>query len=336
MIRVFIITLACFIHSTIARDFVSCSHEKVEESPSTASFLAGFNNKSLLSKCKDRHYQSDAQAAYTKLFKNSKTELKTLNRLVGSGQVKKYYKTVCKKDITCVLTKIYGNKEVGQRAMIIKKQFGYTVSYKTKMAKTKVQWIDSEMRDLHRALILIPEHFHQLYYLGEFRKVPKGEQLSSTKDAIAWTYTTTRRSKRANTPIYITHRNFKLKEGSVRRIIHELAHQVDSAGIKKNGKVRRESSGFSKIGKWKITKEKGNDKHGNPTLTKKYTHKAGCFITRYAEKNPKEHFAESFAHYIDKPKKLKKKCPKVYEHLKKNFFKNVEYPKFSNDWCSQK
>lgn len=337
MIRITLpIVLLLITNCVFAYDFVACPQEDlgigVEISPIVKYFSA---QRPHGSRCKDKDYQADAQASYNTKFKTSKTALATLKQLIGSQELNKYYKKICKKNITCVLEKVYGNREVGQRAMIIKKQYGYTVSYKTPRAKKKVQWKDYEIRDLHRALILIPKHFHRLYYLGVFYKVPKKERLSSVPNAVAWTYTTTRKSKRANTPIYITHRNFTRKD-SVRNIIHELAHQVDSAGISKDKEVRRDSSGFSKIAKWKVTKKKSKDTRGNPVIYKEYSHQAGCFITNYAKTNPKEHFAESFAHYIEQPKKLKRKCPKVYDYLKKSFFKNVEYHKFNKNWCSKR
>jgi hypothetical protein len=48
-------------------------------------------------------------------------------------------------------------------------------------------------------------------------------------------------------------------------------------------------------------------------------------ISQYAESNPDEDFAESFAAYRYNPTTLKKISPKVYQFMKKTVFRNIEY-----------
>lgn len=60
-----------------------------------------------------------------------------------------------------------------------------------------------------------------------------------------------------------------------------------------------------------------------------------CFLSRYAQSNPIEDFAETFVSYRYKADILKKECPKKYTYMKEHIFNGIEFTK-DKDFCDNR
>lgn len=92
-------------------------------------------------------------------------------------------------------------------------------------------------------------------------------------------------------------------------IFHETGHNIGSHLDRLD-----QSPKWLDISGWE---KKGDDWSSSP--------EKACFVSKYGETNPAEDFAESVTTYRYNGKAFKENCPKKYEFLKNNVFREIEY-----------
>ena len=262
-------------------------------------------------------------------LKATKTEIELLKKIIPSNtKIVELANSGNCKTVVCILTKHFANKEIAIRSMTIMKENEVLLEI-DKFKNLNNDWKVQDIRDIQKALRFLPKKYKKLNNLNRFIRVPEGHGLAGHPRAAAWTiqkYKSWLTTKGGYIRVTVD-LAFKGRNRILKTLVHELAHQVDFEGFETNPSLLlSESLGFNNLSNWKETEVHTVNNKGEPIVSKKWTSdKNACFITDYAGTEPIEEFAESFAYYVTSPLKLKNKCPRTYNFLKKYLFSGREY-----------
>ncbi|MFL5815813.1 MAG: hypothetical protein ACJ763_19750, partial [Bdellovibrionia bacterium] len=214
----------------------------------------------------------------------------------GSSEPQKTFASSCR-DVYCAATELFGRK-TGLQLLYMLGRFGFNGSHlRTKNADP---WTSEELDTVLLALSDLPKHLipaspvafnHQLahYKRSESGTPEKGQPV-------------------ANAMIFLfDHWNQQSQANQRYTLFHELGH-VAGDTLKLN-----DSKAWFRAAGWKETDMEWTLPHPEKT------------ISRYAETNPYEDFAESFAAYRYNPEALKALNPSVYRFFKNKVFHSTEY-----------
>lgn len=251
-------------------------------------------------------------------IKGTKAELEVLKKFLGKEryEVPPEFNSIAKtcENVLCVLTKLLGDKESAYRVLNIAAKTGYVVSLAqvTYGSPRQEKWSLAEIKVIEKAFERLPPTFYHLKSFTQIRAEVDSPVCSTAAGVFEYNekYIGVCESKRGS----------KLNR---HMIIHEVAHAYDhefSVGEHEHfDKWYGGASGFSDFS-WVTTKNSEPDAKSIPKYEKK-----GSFVTRYAETNVVEDFAESVAWYIENPELSLTKTPEKYNFLKNKIFHGQEY-----------
>jgi hypothetical protein len=213
-----------------------------------------------------------------------------------SSAPQKAYSSSCK-DVYCAAAEIFGSK-TGIQLLYMLGRFGFNGSHLR--IKNADAWTGEELDNVLLALSDLPKQLtpaspitynHQLahYKRSESGTPEKGQPI-------------------ANAMIFLfDHWNEQSEANQRYTLFHEFGHVVGD-----DLKLSDSKSWFHAAG-WKETNMEWQLPHPEET------------ISQYAEANPYEDFAESFAAYRYNPETLKALNPGVYRYFKDKVFHRIEY-----------
>jgi hypothetical protein len=210
-----------------------------------------------------------------------------------STEPQQTYASPCTK-VLCVTQELFGER-VGLQLLFMLGRFGFNGSHLR--IKNADPWQSDELDSVLLTLSDLPAHLvtnsplefnHQLAHY-------KRNEDSSDRPA-------------ANAMIFLFNGWSRATANSQRYILfHELGHDTTSNSSLDVSPAWFRVTGWKEIDlEWILT---------TPETA----------ISQYAETNPSEDFAESFAAYRYNPQTLKTQSPKVYQFLKSKVFQNLEY-----------
>lgn len=214
-----------------------------------------------------------------------------------TGEPQKTYSSNCT-SVDCAAREIFGEKE-GIQLLFMLGRFGFNGSHLR--VKTADPWKSQELDSVLLSLSDLPKHLisdtplafnHQLTHYKRGSDPSKPDASQPIANAIIFVFD-----------------NWGLQTADAQRytVFHELGHDAGFNLDLDFSPAWYQSAGWTDADlEWKLT---------HPEKS----------ISKYAQTNPSEDFAESFAAYRYNPLTLKKLNPRVYQFMKKNVFHDIEY-----------
>jgi hypothetical protein len=227
--------------------------------------------------------------------------------------------------VICVLEKLTGQEKAAYQLLDIYRDTGYALSFKKISAKQTKHWSADQIDKIYTATHNMPKELKKLkalthfYVLEENFKIDDymrelgdrtGYENAGALASLNW------KNNQARGDIFFNPTVFEHNHAwASETILHEIAHHFDyQAIIDSSGSSQAKNKGFYDLSGWKeIGPNKWHIDQDN-----------ACFITDYAQTNPKEHFAETISHFLTQPIALKMKCPAYYEFSKNNIFNGYD------------
>jgi len=219
--------------------------------------------------------------------------------------------------VLCVLEKLTGSEMSAYQVLDIYRDTGYTLSFKQLSEKQTQHWNADQIDKTHAALTKMPNEFKKLKALGHIyafdEKYKIADYMREIGDrgdyqnagglaSLNWKKGQPRGDIFFNSSVFEHNHSWASET-----IVHEIAHHFDyQAIVEGTGSSQGKLNGFYDLSGWKdIGPNKWHIDQEN-----------ACFITDYAQTNPKEHFAETVSYFLSQPIALKIKCPKYYDFVK--------------------
>lgn len=217
-----------------------------------------------------------------------------------SSQPQRTFQSSCKKTY-CVAKELFGER-AGLQILYMLGRFGFNGSHLR--LNDSSPWTSQELDTVLLSLSDLPKELispSPLIFNRRLTHYQRGKPNPDTRDALASTVL-------SGIKIFDSWNGYSA--GMQRyALYHELGHVFGyDSGL-------HASPSWYEASGWNQTQGSWIQRNGEHSLSK------------YAETNPIEDFAESFAGYRYNPEKLKESVPEAYDFLKTHVYKNVEYTK---------
>lgn len=218
----------------------------------------------------------------------------------------KTYSSHCNK-VYCAANELFGSK-VGVQLLFMLGRFGFNGSHLR--IKNADLWKSDELDSVLLTLSDLPKHLipnSPITYNHQLAHFKRNDSTQADKSQPV-----------ANAMIFVFDNWSHESTGDQRyTVFHELGHDLGDSHNLSDSPAWLKASGWTE-----------------QDLSWDLIHPEWA-ISQYAEANPFEDFAESFAAYRYNPETLKKMAPGVYQFFKKNLLNGIEYTKSGNCESSQ-
>jgi hypothetical protein len=211
----------------------------------------------------------------------------------------------CGDSARCALTRAFGNEEAALRAMLIQKQFGYTLSLNQKYADgaQPVIWSAVQLKAIHDFFKSLPAHIARKTRLREVILYPP-----SARDDLRRNFGFFAPPAAITVPqtmtILLATENHGNPVGLLHTFVHEFGHAYDFS----HPIEYKDQAGFNALSGW--------NRNGHAPQAR--------FVEPNSEINPEEDFADAFRDYFIEPQLLRSVDENKFQWMKKQVFQNEE------------
>jgi Mlc titration factor MtfA (ptsG expression regulator) len=233
--------------------------------------------------------------------------------------------------VVCVLEKLTGDEKAAYQVLDLYRDTGYALSLKQVSEQQTKYWSADQIDKAYQSMSKMPAQmkklkglthlyvFEEKFQIDDYMREKgdkKGYEDAGGLASLTW------KNGKPRGEIYFNASVFEHNHSwASETILHEIAHHFDyKAIVESTGSSQAQLAGFYELSGWKEIGAKWHIDKEN-----------ACFITDYAQTNPKEHFAETISHFLSQPIALKMKCPAYYDFAKNQIF-NGHDPLLQDKW----
>ncbi len=237
---------------------------------------------------------------------------KLTTKMTPDGITTKYQNNSKCTDVICAAKEIFGPK-VGPRLLYLLGKYGMNAS-PIPFGETAVPWNHEELEPVIAAFENLPPG---LLPILDSKKLARYKWGSTLPNYAELEKKEPSQCVAANSGMEFFDCHFRKEKWlQEQHAFHEVSHYI---GIEFS---LHDWESWLKLSKWEETTQP------NGIIGFNTNWKAGlpkCFVSKYAQANPKEDFAESMVAYRYNPQILKANCPAKYDFLKDLVFDGIEY-----------